>query len=268
MVQVIESTTNAFGGAVATPEALPDDPSEFRPALRRSLDLWKSEGVRVVWLEVPISKAALVPVAVEAGFSYHHAGEQYLMLTHRLVEGAHIPPYASHYIGAGGVVLNEDQELLVVREKYGFGGRPPTLKLPGGALRPGEHLVEAVIREVEEETGVHTRFDALVCFRHWHGYRYGKSDIYFVCRLRPLSLEIAMQAEEIQECLWMPVEDFLSVETVSPFNKWVVRAGLENPGMVPTGVDGYTDAREREFFVWVDHQGSKPPWERRMSTPA
>jgi 8-oxo-dGTP pyrophosphatase MutT (NUDIX family) len=260
MAQLIESTTNPFGGVVPTPGALPDDPSEFRTALRRSLDLWSSEGIRVVWLEVPISKAALVPVAVEAGFSYHHAGEQYLMLTHRLVEGAHIPPYASHYIGAGGVVLNEDQELLVVREKYGFGGRPPTLKLPGGALRPGEHLVEAVIREVEEETGVHTRFDALVCFRHWHGYRYGKSDIYFVCRLRPLSREIAMQAEEIQECLWMPVEQFLSVETVSPFNKWVVRAGLENPGMVPTGVDGFANDGEREFFVWVDHQGSKPPW--------
>ena len=84
MAQFIEATNNLFGGVVTIPGALPDDPSEFQTALRRSLDLWSSEGIRVVWLEVPISKAALVPVAVEAGFSYHHAGEQYLMLTHRL----------------------------------------------------------------------------------------------------------------------------------------------------------------------------------------
>ena len=76
-----------------------------------------------------------------------------------------------------------------------------------------------------------------------------------------------MQAEEIQECLWMPVEEFLSVETVSPFNKWVVRAGLENPGMVPTWVDGFANDGEREFFVWVDHQTSKPPWGQGTRTP-
>lgn len=77
-----------------------------------------------------------------------------------------------------------------------------------------------------------------------------------------------MQAEEIQECLWMPVEQFLSVDSVSPFNKWIVRAGLENPGMVLTSVDGFANDGQREFFVWADHQGSKPPWGRRMRTPA
>ena len=129
------------------------------------------------------------------------------------------------FIGAGGVALNDNRELLVVREKYGFGGRPATLKLPGGALHSGEHLAEAVVREVLEETGVETRFESVVCFRHWHGYRYGKSDIYFVCRLSPLNTAINMQTEEIQECLWMPVEDFLGSDAVADFNKWIVRAG-------------------------------------------
>ena len=119
--------------------------------------LWRSDGVLVVWLEIPIKQAALVPVAVESGFTYHHTGDDYLLLTCALVEGSHIPPYASHYIGAGGVVLTEDRELLVVREKFGFGGRPATLKLPGGALRSGEHLADAVVREVLEETGLEVR---------------------------------------------------------------------------------------------------------------
>ncbi len=249
MERILEHKPNPFGGVVIDPQRLPEDPRQFKQALHESLDAWRSTGVLVVWMEVPIAKAALVPVAVEAGFSYHHAGEDYLLLTLRLVEGAHIPPYASHYIGAGGVVLDDNNELLVVREKYGFGNRPPTLKMPGGALRAGEHLAGAVVREVFEETGVATRFESVVCFRHWHGYRYGKSDIYFVCRLSPLSRKITMQTEEIQECIWMPVDEFLKADTVAEFNKWIVRAGLNSPGMHITSVDGYSPSEEREFFV-------------------
>jgi 8-oxo-dGTP pyrophosphatase MutT (NUDIX family) len=249
MVELLESKTNPFGGIVVQPEGLPDDPGEFRSRLNCSLDTWRSDGRLAVWLEVPIANAVLVPVAVEAGFSYHHAGEDYLLLTRRLVEDAHIPPYASHYIGAGGVVINNRNELLVVRERYGFGGRAPMLKLPGGALGAGEHLADAVVREVLEETGVETCFEAIVCFRHWHGYRYGKSDIYFVCRLRPLSTAITMQSEELQECLWMPAEDFLETENLSEFTKWIVRAGLAAPGFVPASVGGYGDSTRREFFV-------------------
>jgi 8-oxo-dGTP pyrophosphatase MutT (NUDIX family) len=184
-MEVIEATTNPFRGVIPRPAALPDDPEEFRPLLQRSLEVWKSQGYLVVWLQVPIAKSALIPAAVEAGFTFHHSGESYLMMTHRLVEDAFIPPFATHYIGVGGVVLNDESELLVVCERYRRPGQQPFYKLPGGALQPGEHLVDAVMREVLEETGIKTQFEALVCFRHWHGYRYGKSDIYFVCRLRP-----------------------------------------------------------------------------------
>ena len=252
MGRTLEHEPNAFGGVVIDPQRLPGDPWRFKHALQKSLEAWKSAGVLVVWLEVPIAKAALVPVAVEAGFSYHHAGDDYLLLTLPLAEGAHIPPYASHYIGAGGVVLDDNNDLLVVREKYGFANRPSTFKLPGGALRTGEHLADAVVREVLEETGVATRFEAVVCFRHWHGYRYGKSDIYFVCRLSPLSKEITMQAEEIQECIWMPVAEFLSSETVAEFNKWIVRAGMSGPGMHISSFDGYGTSEQREFFISMD----------------
>jgi len=170
------------------------------------------------------------------------------MLACRLVPDAFIPPYATHYIGAGGVVINDAQELLVVSEKYRQ-RKGPAYKLPGGALQPGEHLAEAVIREVLEETGVQTQFQTLACFRHWHGYRHGKSDIYFVCRLKPLSLDISMQAEEIAECLWMPVDTFLSDHDVSPFNKRIVQATSEGPGLAPSQVDGFADDGRREFFM-------------------
>lgn len=249
MIEVIESTTTPFRGVIPKPAALPEDPEQFRGQLRHSLDVWRAEGFLVVWLEIPVTRASLIPTVVEEGFSFHHTGENHLMLTYPLVEGAFIPPYATHYIGVGGVVLNHERELLVVCERHGRASRGPSYKLPGGALQPGEHLVDAVIREVLEETGIETCFEALVCFRHWHGYRHGKSDIYFVCRLAPLSREITMQAAEIEECLWMPVDEYLNTEKVSPFNKRIVQAALGSPGLVRVSIEGFTDPEKREFFM-------------------
>jgi len=252
-MQTIESTRNSFGGVLPRPEALVPEPQAFEEQLRYSLEAWKDQDFRVVWLEIPIGKSQLIPVAVAAGFAFHHSGEDYLMLTLRLVEEAFIPGHASHYIGAGGVVLTEERELLVVSEKYHrTGNQLPRYKLPGGALRPGEHLVEGVIREVREETGVEAEFRALVCFRHWHGYRYGKSDIYFICRLRPLSREITVQEEEIAECQWMRVEEYLGAENVSSFNKQVVQAAMTSPGVVPVEAEGYGDRDRYEFFMPPD----------------
>tara|TARA_A100001037_G_scaffold36641_1_gene28381 strand:- start:1057 stop:1827 length:771 start_codon:yes stop_codon:yes gene_type:complete len=249
-METIEATTNPFGGILPDPEALNPDPKAFDAALCASLAAWKDEGYKVVWLEVSIAKAVLIPVAVAAGFSFHHSGTDYLMLTLRLEQGAFIPPYASHYIGAGGVVLNDAQELLVVSEKYHRqSGGPPRYKLPGGQLHEGEHLAEAVVREVLEETGVEAAFDALVCFRHWHGYRHGKSDIYFVCRLHPLSRDITMQEEEIAECLWMPVGDYLAGENISDFNKRIVEAAIHSEGVRLTDMEGYAKPEQYEFFM-------------------
>ena len=251
MSETLAYTTNQFGGVVTDPHALPTDTQEFESALRDSIEAWIAEGYRLVWLELPLSRAAFVPIAADAGFEYHHAQEEYVMMTLQLVFGAYIPPYATHYIGAGAVVINERDEILVVSERYRMGtSRGPGYKLPGGALHPGEHIAHAAVREVLEETGVHARFESLACFRHWHGYRYDKSDIYFVCRLSALSTEITMQEEEIAECLWMPVEHFLSDESgIHLFNKMIVRAALESPGIEPSPMAGYDDAERFEFFL-------------------
>jgi 8-oxo-dGTP diphosphatase len=249
-LEILDHIVNPFKGAVISPDRLPSAPQEFHERLARSLDAWRVDGLLLVWLEVPIERAGLIPVGVEKGFSFHHTGNDYLMLTLRLVEGALIPNYATHYIGAGGVVLNDRRELLVVCEKHRRSKRP-SYKLPGGALHPGEHVADCVVREIEEETGVKTAFESLVCFRHWHGYRYGKSDIYFVCRLRPLSEKITIQDDEIDESLWMPVEDYLNSEYVHSFNQEVLKAALGSEGLVTASVEAYSDTGEREVFMPV-----------------
>ena len=101
MADLLESTTNPFGGVVTRSGGLPEDPGRFRLQLADSLLTWKAQGILAVWMEVPISLSQLIPVAVEAGFIFHHSGDDYLMMIHRIVPDTYLPPYATHYIGAG-----------------------------------------------------------------------------------------------------------------------------------------------------------------------
>ena len=249
MSELLEFSTNPFGGVVIDKSALPHNPEDFDARLAVSIKRWTSDDFLTIWLEIPKTLSALIPKAIDCGFDFHHTGEDYILLTCLLVKGSHIPPFATHYIGIGGVVLTPQRDLLVVRERYGVGGREPTLKLPGGALQAGEHLGQAVEREVLEETGVSAKFESIACFRHWHGYRYGKSDIYFVGKLRPLSKEITMQTSEIQECLWMPVDEFIDSESISNFNKQIVRAALESDGVIQSFIEGFGGPESREYFM-------------------
>lgn len=248
-MQTLAHTINNFRGVTIDPEQLPADPDEFAQRLTHSLAEWQAADLKLVWLDVPVEKARLIPVATEAGFTFHHSHEHTLMMTYRLQPEALIPGYATHCIGAGGVVLNDDRKLLVVNERHRRDKSRPYYKLPGGALHPGEHLADAVIREVFEETGVRAKFESLVCFRHWHGYRFGSSDIYFICRLSPISEEITIQADEIEDSHWMPVDEYLNSEYVGDFNKRIVRATLVNPGIRTTWMDGYSDPSRYEFFM-------------------
>ena len=247
-MRVLEHETNRFGGVEIAAEALPDDSDRFTEQLDRSLEAWRDEGHSLVWLQVPIVKAGLIPIAVDTGFTFHHSGDDYLMLVLRLQDGAFVPNYATHYIGVGGAVINDRDELLVVCEKHRRSSRP-YYKLPGGALHPEEHVHDGVIREVLEETGVRTRFEALACFRHWHGYRYGKSDIYFICRLKPINEDITPDPDEIEECLWMPVKEYFESDLVGDFNKKIVRAAMQGSTMVTSTVEGYSRPDTHEIFM-------------------
>ena len=69
----------------------------------------------------------------------------------------------------------------------------------------GEDIATAAVREVFEETGIECEFEGIVCFRHLTKYLFGMSDLYFVCKLKPLTSKITMQEEEIAKCEWIPV---------------------------------------------------------------
>jgi 8-oxo-dGTP diphosphatase len=247
---LLAHSTDPFGGILIDPAALPADAVEFTARLNASVATWRNDGFRLAWLKVPIALASHVPLAVAQEFVFHHAVPNYVMLTLQLREGAFVPSDASHFIGAGAVVVNERREILVIVERYHAKDRPNFYKMPGGLIDPGEHLADGVMREVREECGIETRFESVVCFRHQHGYRFGKSDFYFVCRLSPLSEDIVADPNEIADARWMPVDEYLTLPHVSTFNQHIVRAALETRGSLPTTVEGYTvDPRKTEIYT-------------------
>eukprot|EP00268_Persea_americana_P049765 TRINITY_DN5347_c0_g2_i5.p1 TRINITY_DN5347_c0_g2~~TRINITY_DN5347_c0_g2_i5.p1 ORF type:complete len:193 (-),score=47.65 TRINITY_DN5347_c0_g2_i5:282-860(-) len=132
------------------------------------------------------------------------------MLTYWIPEGpSMLPSNASHQVGVGGFVINEKNEVLVVQEKYCASAFVGEWKLPTGFIVESEEIFEGAVREVKEETGIDTEFVDLIAFRHAHHVAFGKSDLFFVCMLRPLSTQIVVDGLEIQAAKWMPLVEFI-----------------------------------------------------------
>ncbi len=242
---ILEYETNIFNGAVINSENLTKDSTEFIKQLDATIDELKTKELQLVWLFLGIERCNLVPIAVGNGFIYHHADENGILLTLKLTKDAFIPGYATHYIGAGGVVINDKNEILIIQEKS---HQVKHYKLPGGTLDPGEHISTAVVREVFEETGIKTEFISVNSFRHFHGYRYGKSDIYFVCRLKPLTLDISIDPNEISKSLWMPVDEYLTDPDTHIFNKEIVRGALKDRGLKIKTIPDYKNEFTHEIL--------------------
>ena len=185
--------------------------AEFALALRRSLDYWRSIDRRGLWLKLPVENLEFSAEVRDQGFQLHHAQSEYVMFTKWLGKGvSRLPAYATTHLGVGGVVINEKNQILAIREKNG----PFTKywKVPGGAVDESEDLVDAVLREVREETGIQAEFHSILGFRHLTDYRFTRGDIYFVCRLSVTQTEQSPTAcpDEIAEARWMDLEEFKS----------------------------------------------------------
>jgi len=206
-----------FGGVIIDPEALPGCSDEFGSRLRISLRMWREEQKRGVWLKVPTSLSTHIPVAVKEGFEFHHAEAGYVMMTQWLSAAeSTLPNNASHQIGVGALVVNDKDEVLVVQEALGpTAARKDFWKMPTGMMNCGEEIHDAVVREVEEETGIKTEFLSIISFRSVHDVGMAnKSDLFFVCALRPLTHDITIQETELKAAKWMPVADWLAMETM------------------------------------------------------
>ncbi|KAG0597403.1 hypothetical protein M758_UG335300 [Ceratodon purpureus] len=200
---------DSYEGMIVDPRSLPSDGSTFKKSLMASIAQWRRERKHGIWLKLPIENVNLVEAAVAAGFRYHHAEPAYLMLTLWLPDGpCTLPRNASHQVDVGAFVLNDKNEILAVQEKNGPLKGTGVWKMPTGLTNQGEDIFDGAIREVKEETGVDARFLEVVGFRQGHQVAFDKSDLFFLCILRPTSTEIVAQESEIAAAKWMPISEF------------------------------------------------------------
>lgn len=209
-VELLSAVEDQYGGVVVNVENHePMDPKIFSSILEASMYNWRQQGKKGVWLKLPMLHSNLVDSAVKAGFRYHHAEADYLMLVRWIPDTPDtFPANASHRVGIGAFVFNSEKEMLVVQERNGVFGGTGVWKMPTGVVNEGEDFCEAAVREVREETGIETKFVEVLAFRQSHKSFFEKSDLFFVCMLQPLSFDIQIQASEIEAAKWMPIEDY------------------------------------------------------------
>ncbi|KAI4971232.1 hypothetical protein ZWY2020_002146 [Hordeum vulgare] len=255
-VEPLPFVYDKHGGVIIEMTSLMD-PQAFSASLKSLLSKWREQGIRGVWIKLPISLANLIQSAVEEGFWYHHAEETYLMLVYWLPNTPHtLPINATHRVGVGAFVMNDKREVLVVQEKSGVLKGLGIWKFPTGVVEPGEDINIGVVREVKEETGVDAEFVEVVAFRQSHKAYFEKSDLFFVCILRPLSVDITKQESEIEDAQWMPVEEFAAQPFVQKHElvKYILEVGLakvdkEYAGFSPISIKSAFSEKQSLFYM-------------------
>lgn len=191
----------------------------------------------LIWIYIDIKKAEFISTATKKGFFFHSCGEDYILLVKRLKTNAVIPTAANHTLGVGIVVINEKNELLVVKEKISNVG----YKIPGGHIDDKEMITTAALREVYEETGIKIEFEKIISLGHFYPHQFHKSNLYVLCLAKPLSLEIDIKdTYEILDAKWVDVDEYLKDENVHDYSKAIVQTALENKGFIKTNQETLT----------------------------
>jgi ADP-ribose pyrophosphatase YjhB (NUDIX family) len=117
-------------------------------------------------------------------------------------------------IGVGGAVVRHDRLLLVRRaSRHGRGN----WQLPGGFIEPDETIEQAVVREVQEETGVMAEVEAVLGLRSRCDADLGNG-IYVVLLLRPVSGEPVPDGREVDHAGYFTLEEMRQLSPLPPVN--------------------------------------------------
>jgi 8-oxo-dGTP diphosphatase len=107
-------------------------------------------------------------------------------------------------VGSAALIFDEQGHVLLVRRNYLRHDWVP----PGGAVEAGESVVDAVVREVLEETGLEIRPERLSGVYHEPEHPAGDFlHFAFICRRLDSTAEPTIPPGEISDWGYFPVDD-------------------------------------------------------------
>jgi ADP-ribose pyrophosphatase YjhB (NUDIX family) len=127
-------------------------------------------------------------------------------------------------IGVGGAVVRDAQLLLVRRaSRHGRGN----WQLPGGFIEPDETIEQAVIREVEEETGVTARVEGVLGLRNRCDPESGNG-LYVILLLAPVAGVPEADGREVDRAGFFSLQQIRELEPLPPVN-WEIAQRVLSP---------------------------------------
>jgi len=219
-----------YNGLIIDPLSTQLSSPDFKKSLISLLAKSKKDEKNLLWLDLTTEQPQHISIALELGFEFHNCESKRTMLTYQVKTNAYIPVSPTHTIGVGAIVINDNNEILLVRDR--ISSNHSIYKLPGGMVEHSNKLSDAVEREVYEETGIKSKLIKMVSVLNSHPYRFNKSNMYIVFQLEALNLEInIIDTHEIELALWLPLDDFFAHNEMSKFQKDLVEQALNSEGI-------------------------------------
>jgi 8-oxo-dGTP pyrophosphatase MutT (NUDIX family) len=127
------------------------------------------------------------------------------------------------YTAAGGVVVHDGRVLVLRRPSRG------EMRLPKGHVEPGEAVMEAALREVDEESGyvdlvVEADLGAQEVAFDYAGRRYERTERYFLMALAGGAGGTRSGGEAQFDPVWLAWDDALEALSFEAEREWVRRA--------------------------------------------
>ncbi|WP_225838869.1 NUDIX hydrolase [Streptomyces sp. NK08204] len=122
-------------------------------------------------------------------------------------------------VSAYAIAVDDDRLLLARLSDASPVFTPGLWHLPGGGIDPGEQPVEALARELREETGLELAAARLVDARTYavqrHAVSWSLTALFYTVRLAAAAPAVAETAGSTDAAVWIPVTD-LRASMLSP----------------------------------------------------
>jgi len=235
-----------YNGVTVDSLSFLEDEKSFENNLLVLVEHLQKDNRKLLWITFSLENAHLIGLASKHQFTFHNCGDKYVMMVKKLIPNPIIPTAPTHTLGVGVVVINEKDEILLIKERFSNIG----YKLPGGHIDLGEKIETAVCREVLEETGIIVEFESIITLSSFHPHQFGKGNIYILCNAKPKSETINIQdIEEILEAKWMNVEEFLKDENTFEYVKKIIESSFNTKGLKTKELDFFKNLNiECELF--------------------